>query len=448
MRFFIPFVVLTSFFAEANLCLHPVQEASLLYSLQKESLQRRKSSESRSFSKIFEIISKQETRVRQVRKSLNKATKKLAQSLSKTRLDDEPQSAAKGVRDYIKKQQSGWECYASPFPSTSQLFQNLLIPQSFAEIKTSANRKRRPLKLKKKQVVKTQTKKSDGTKNQNEDCDNWYEARECQPPKKPPFVQPKRPISYTPQPPKKQPFVQPKRPISTSSKKILKKIKTIPVKEPKPASYTKTVEPYSTCKKWKRHPSFEDEGEVNDSFCSPQTGFTPSSSGQKNCQKAIDDIKKLVQKLQKEKDKLARLEDKRDKNLFSESNELEAQAPCVGCALRDTLNSLSQPTGSQQIGSLLALGAGGLLSYAGIREARRAQDSANRLRAEQGFEAENNFNYSLAGASLGYPFIQAGYYGNSISNMSQGSAACSATIPHYYQPGYTQFHPSYYYGWR
>ena len=103
-------------------------------------------------------------------------------------------------------------------------------------------------------------------------------------------------------------------------------------------------------------------------------------------------------------DKIFDLEEKQALNKHKTSaldSKTEAQGVCIECEVRER----------NHLRSLLLLGGGGMLSYYGLREARRAQQAANNLRVEQGFEAENNSNYSLAGASFGWPLISQGLAG-------------------------------------
>ena len=166
------------------------------------------------------------------------------------------------------------------------------------------------------------------------------------------------------------------------------------------------------------------------------------ASGKKDCRAAFEDIRKEIEKLRKLKARrkkmeksLSELEDKKFDAQFSEDEDdddgTEVGGLCIKC-LSD-LRQATGPSGWQRFGSGLSVALGAGLSIFGLREARRAQHSTNELLALQGMPAENNFGYSLAGLSLGYPFVARGLHGLTHGNTS--NFACNrhpSPYPHPY----------------
>ena len=118
-----------------------------------------------------------------------------------------------------------------------------------------------------------------------------------------------------------------------------------------------------------------------------------------------------------------------EEEITGESDEDEGSGICLDCL--EELRDMNKPGWGEIAGNTLMTGLGVGLSVFGIRAARRAQNRANDLLALQGFPAENNFGYSLAGASLGLPFIQRGIYGLTQGNAAAGGYGCSHTANPY-----------------
>ena len=162
-------------------------------------------------------------------------------------------------------------------------------------------------------------------------------------------------------------------------------------------------------------------------------------------QDLIDEFKDDIRELEKQQSRKKLAEIRRKHGLDSDDDTEAGNLDCPECAYLEKLRELNKPTTGQIIGnSLLAIAGVGLSVY-GVREARRSQDSANELLALQGLPAESNFGHSLAGASLGFPFISRGIYGLSRGNMSAGGYACSPSPSYYSQPSPYYSQPSPYY---
>ena len=186
------------------------------------------------------------------------------------------------------------------------------------------------------------------------------------------------------------------------------------------------------CKKWQQKKYFGRKGRVKDrSFCSD------FSSSKKDCRKAFGDIKKEIERLSKLETRREKLEkslseweDKQFDSQFSadeDDGETEMGGLCIKC-LTDLRRSAG-PGPWQRFGSVLSIGLGAGFSALGLGEARRSQNATNQLLALQGFPAENNFGYSMAGLSLGYPLMSQG-----LRNLSRGSFACGPTPSPYPRP--------------
>ena len=215
-----------------------------------------------------------------------------------------------------------------------------------------------------------------------------------------------------------------------------------PVETDPPATEETVQDTKRPCKKWQKKKYFKRKGRVKDRiFCSD------FASGKKDCREAFDDIRKEIEKLSKLKERrkkreksLSEWEDKKFDAQFSEDEDeadTEVGGLCVQC-LAD-LRRATGPTGWQKFGSGLSVALGAGLSIFGLREARRAQNSTNELLALQGMPAENNFGYSLAGLSLGYPFVARGLHG--LTHGSTPNFACNrhpSPYPHPY-PTYPMF---------
>ena len=196
------------------------------------------------------------------------------------------------------------------------------------------------------------------------------------------------------------------------------------------------------CKRWQKKKYFKRKGRVKDrAFCSA------FASSKKDCGDAFEDIKDQIEKLRKLKVRQKKLEkslseweDKKFDAQFSDDedeDDTEASRFCTKC-LAD-LRKATGPTGWQRFGSGLSVALGAGLSIFGLREARRAQNSTNELLALQGMPAENNFGYSMAGLSLGYPFVAKGLHGLTHGNTSNFACNRQASpYPHPY-PTYPVF---------
>ena len=186
----------------------------------------------------------------------------------------------------------------------------------------------------------------------------------------------------------------------------------------------------TSCKKsnWKKQEYFKNDGEVKDKFCDEY------ASNKRECKKALRNMKKYHRDLKRDSDKIEsyerKLSDLDPDDYEDDKEETEAGGPCIGCYKK--LQALYSPTTSQTIGNLALLVGGAGLSYLGVREGRKAQNETNELRSWQGYEAENNLGYSLAGLSLGYPFIAQGAYGLTRPKPS----VCNQTVNPYRSYGW------------
>ena len=168
----------------------------------------------------------------------------------------------------------------------------------------------------------------------------------------------------------------------------------------------------------------------------------------KKCVKALESLEDGFEKLEEAREKkgtwLAELRDLQmektkeewDEDLHGTDETTEASGFCIDCV---------EETSSNQMGGLLQFATGAGLSVFGLREARKSRRSANDLLSRQGFPAQNNFGYSLAGASLGLPFMAQGLQ-NLRSNRSAVGYVCNPQLyynPYQYNP-YGFYNRSYY----
>ena len=205
----------------------------------------------------------------------------------------------------------------------------------------------------------------------------------------------------------------------------------VPVSEVDGSSAQKVCE----IKPWQGKKYFGSRGKVKRNFCKKYS--KSGTKNKRNCQKTIEDMEDLNDKIVELREEQAELEDNKedledqiddnelDKILGRDSDDDETEAGSTYCPECEYHREARKLTTGQKVGNTLSIIAGLGLSYYGVREARKAQSSANDLLALQGFPAENNFGYSLAGASLGVPFINHGILGLSRGNMVAGSYACS-----------------------
>ena len=199
------------------------------------------------------------------------------------------------------------------------------------------------------------------------------------------------------------------------------------------------------CESWQKDQSqikkyFGSQGYVKDKIC--EADFIDSEKGKALCEDNLewlevlyknieeyeeleDEFKDDIKELEKQQSRKKLAEIRRKHGLDSDDDTEAGNLDCPECAYIEKLRELNKPTTGQIIGNSLLAVAGVGLSVYGVREARRSQDSANELLALQGLPSESNFGHSLAGASLGFPFISRAMYGLSRGNMSAGGYACS-----------------------
>ena len=181
---------------------------------------------------------------------------------------------------------------------------------------------------------------------------------------------------------------------------------------------------------WQDDEAFEEKGEVNPDFCD---GYAKKEG---DCREALARMKELIKDLEEEKKLLRAAQKKlRKKELSllsgaSEEKKTSSNSLCISCVRRwrSMQNKLS---GSQIFGNFLSAGLGAFGSIWGVNEARRSQASANEMLALQGFPAENNFGYSLAGGLMGYPFLARGFHGLTQGNGNRNSYPCTPTVSSY-----------------
>ena len=168
------------------------------------------------------------------------------------------------------------------------------------------------------------------------------------------------------------------------------------------------------CKPWQKSDWFGRKGRVRDKpFCKK------FASEVKDCGDGFKDIRNALKRLKKYKKRLGELEDSlseaKDLQMEArfadedEEDDTEAAGLCIQC-LKD-VRKITGPGPWKRVGDGLSVVLGAGLSAFGLHEARRAQNASNELLALQGFPAENNFGYNLAGLSVGYPLVAKGLYG-------------------------------------
>ena len=189
------------------------------------------------------------------------------------------------------------------------------------------------------------------------------------------------------------------------------------------------------CRPWQKGERdddyFGDDGEIKTSFCSDY------ADEPRVCESALRNLKtkfrqkrtKLteIENLEKE---IARLYDEQtEREISGESEEEGGSTLCLHCL--EEIRDLNKPGFGEIAGNVLTAGAGVALSILGVRAGRRAQSRANDLLIAQGYPAENNFGASLAGASLGIPFIYKGLHGLTSANAAGGGVGCAPTANPY-----------------
>ena len=194
------------------------------------------------------------------------------------------------------------------------------------------------------------------------------------------------------------------------------------------------------CRKWQAESDnneletryFDSDGKIYKAFCADY------ADNPGDCQQALDDLKEIYDKVEEREKIKARLksdiralkEQQSEKELSGESEEQHAgPQPCWDCVER--YRDLNSPGFGEIAGNTLLTALGVGLSVVGVREGRRAQTRANEMLALQGMPAQNHLGYSLAGASIGFPFIQNGIAGLTQSNASRGGYGCSHTASHH-----------------
>ena len=184
------------------------------------------------------------------------------------------------------------------------------------------------------------------------------------------------------------------------------------------------------CRKWQKDedsPYFKSKGKIDKGFCAEyaadvstcqsslrklKTAYTKKNLLLSQIEKLTVDIENLY--MQKE-----------EQDIMGTSDENEGSAFCLECL--EDLRDLNSPGWGEIAGNTLLASLGVGLSVFGVAAGREAQDKSNELLALQGHPAENNFGYSLAGASLGLPYIQQGIYGLTQGNAASGGYGCSQT---------------------
>ena len=169
------------------------------------------------------------------------------------------------------------------------------------------------------------------------------------------------------------------------------------------------------CKPWQKSDWFGRKGRVRDKpFCKEFASDVKAceKDGFKDIRNALKRLKKYKKRLEELEDSLSEAEDLQMEARFAdedEEDETEAAGLCIQC-LKD-VRKITGPGPWKRVGDGLSVALGAGLSAFGLYEARRAQNATNELLALQGFPAENNFGYNLAGLSVGWPLVAKGLYG-------------------------------------
>ena len=176
------------------------------------------------------------------------------------------------------------------------------------------------------------------------------------------------------------------------------------------------------CPKWKKHPAFEDDGEVDSSFCDAYASDTRA------CKNALSRLSRLTITLEKYQDAIDKLEDQLLGLNDSEDTKTQAGGLCFECLKREL--KANRQTPGQMIGNFSKILTGVGLSMVGYSAGQKAQTKANILRIQQGYAAEDDM-YSLQGAGFGFPFIANGLYGMTRTNTPVGGWSCTPSVnPH------------------
>ena len=189
------------------------------------------------------------------------------------------------------------------------------------------------------------------------------------------------------------------------------------------------------CPDWKKHSSFRNNGNVDNSFCDAY------ADDKRGCKNALARLDRLAQRLQRYNENIEKLEEELWSLDDSEDTKTEAGGLCFDCLKREL--EANRPTAGQTIGNLANMIAGIGFGVAGYRVGQQAQNDANMLRIQQGYPASNDY-YALQGASAGFPFLANGLYGMTRVNTPVGGWSCTPTMNPY---GQTYAH-SYNYGYQ
>ena len=188
------------------------------------------------------------------------------------------------------------------------------------------------------------------------------------------------------------------------------------------------------CRPWQDDEYFGSNGNINPGFCADY-----ASENQKDCEDALTALKRGYLRVHRIENQIREatvsrdeLEDRQweiEHGEESDEEETGGRPICIDC-LQD-IRALNKPSGGQIFGNALTMGLGAALSVFGVREARRSASSANELLALQGHPARNNFGYSMAGLSAGFPFMAKGLHGLTQANAAGGGYGCSQTSSPY-----------------
>ena len=178
------------------------------------------------------------------------------------------------------------------------------------------------------------------------------------------------------------------------------------------------------CPEWKKHSAFEDDGEVDSSFCDRYA----LDKHTRACKNALSRLSRLTITLEKYQDAIDKLEDQLLGLDDSEDTKTQAGGVCLECLKREL--KANRQTPGQMIGNFSKILTGVGLSMVGYSAGQKAQTDANMLRIQQGYAAENDM-YSLQGAGFGFPFIANGLYGMTRTNTPVGGWSCTPSVnPH------------------